>query len=265
MLLTVQPRLSRQLFTLIPVLLVLLGALLVVPAAQAQTLDATAALNSTSNGFRVNEGGGGDISTGWTGGNLGNLWVEGEWVPYQLILTNVQSEYPDLTGLPDIKVSYDFTKSGARFVDLSRSIQVGQQALTDDQAWPNDAGQPYPMTTKAQIKAAQNDVGNADPLENAWQLGGAGNFQLLNLPNTQVNRAVDGSAGTTIEERRIFTITRNDLIAAGIPTDANTIVVYYQLHESRSFVWNNSLQAALAGAPTGDWGGYLYDDAGFAT
>lgn len=253
------------LFGLIPSLLLLLAAFVAVPASNAQTLDATAALNSTSNGFRVNEGGSGAIDLGWTGGNLGNLWVEGEWVPYQLILRNVQSEYPDLTDLPDIKVSFDFTKSGARFVDLVRGIQVGQQALTDDQAWPNDAGQPYPMTTKSEIKAAQNDVGNTAPLENEWQLGGAGDFQLLSLPNTQVNRAVDGSAGTTTEERRIFTITKSDLLAAGIPADANTIVVYYQLHESRSFVWGNALQAALANSPTDAWGGYLYDDAGFAT
>lgn len=264
MLLTVT-RLSASLGRRILATLVLVLAL--VPfagVAGAQDL-ATAALNVTPYGFRANEGGNGAIDLGWTGGNLGNLWVEGEWVPYQLILTNIQSEYPNLTDLPDIKVSYDFTKSGARFVDLVRGIQAGQQALTDAQAWPNDAGQPYPMTTKAQIKAAQNDVGNTAPLENVWQLGGAGNFTFLDLPNLQVNRALDGSVGTPDVDRRMFIVTKDDLLAAGIPATANTIVIYYQLHESRSFVWSNALQAALASPPTGDWGGYLYDDVPFST
>ncbi|NIP41621.1 MAG: hypothetical protein GWN61_03470, partial [candidate division Zixibacteria bacterium] len=63
------------------------------------------ATSITSTGFRANEGGGGALSTQWTTGNLGNTWAEGEWVPYQLIIENVQTDYPNLHGFPNIVMS----------------------------------------------------------------------------------------------------------------------------------------------------------------
>ena len=42
--------------------------------------DAPLAAKVTSLGFRANEGGGGKLDLGYTGGNLGNTWTEGEWV-----------------------------------------------------------------------------------------------------------------------------------------------------------------------------------------
>ncbi|HEY3215373.1 MAG TPA: hypothetical protein VGK93_02665, partial [Candidatus Eisenbacteria bacterium] len=207
-------------------------------------------LNVTSLGYRANEGGGGAISTGWTGGNLGNTWSEGEWVAYQLVLDNVQTTYPGLVGLPDIVMSYDFTKSDARFIDLVRGLQAGTVQRTDLQGWVNDAGAALPVTTRAEIEKAQNDIDNFGPLDNVW-IG----FQLLNLPTSQINRDLLGLDGTPTTERRIWRVTRANLIAAGIPTSANKIVIYFQLHESRTFIWQNHLQSGYNASPTAVWGG----------
>ncbi|MBW6519292.1 MAG: DUF11 domain-containing protein [ANME-2 cluster archaeon] len=220
---------------------------------------ASAVMQITLNGFRANEGGGGLLDLGWTGGNLGNTWAEGEWVPYKLVLTNVQDDYPDLDNLY-INISYDFTNSNKRFVDLVRGIQADTTDLNDSQGWPYNGGDAYLLTTRAQIEAAQNDIDNTPPLDNNW----AG-FTLLNLPPEQINRALDGGIGTPTDAVRMFIITKQDLLNAGIPETANTIVIYWQLHESRSFIWNNTLQPGYDASPTNDWGGYLYNMSGFST
>jgi hypothetical protein len=41
------------------------------------------------------------------------------------------------------------------------------------------------------------------------------------------------------------------------------LVFYFQLHESRTFVWQNSLQENYDAFPTDDWGGYLYNTDGW--
>ncbi len=225
-------------------------------------LSATAfgqATSITSLGYRANEGGSGAITAAWTTGNLGNTWAEGEWVAYQLLITDVQTDYPNLDSFPDILMSYDFTSKDNRFVDLVRSIQAGTGRLVDGQGWPMDDGTAYPDTTRPELEDAQNDVGNTPPLENEWN-----GFTLLNLPNSQVNRGPDGiSQGTPTDAEHTFRITKADLVGAGIPLTADTIVIYYQLHESRSFVWANSLQDQYDQSPTDDWGGYLYSLGGF--
>jgi len=227
---------------------------------------ASANLGTTLLGFRASEGGGGKLDLGWTGGQLGNTWTEGEWVPYQLQIYNVQDDYPNLDGI-EIIVSYDFTrtqKNYPRFIDLVRDLQVtnstvdGAADLTDMQGWPRDDGTAYPMTTRQEIEEAQNDIGNTDPLENTWP-----GFTLLNLPNNQVNRALDGSLGTLTDQLRTFKITKFDLVTAGIPVSADYIVIYWQLHESRTFIWDNGLQAGYADPPTDAWGGYVYGNPPF--
>ncbi len=198
------------------------------------------------------------LSIGWVEGNLGDSWEEGEWVPYQLVISNVQTDYPNLTGFPDIQMSYDFTHHGTRFVDLVRGTQVGTAMLTNAQGWPMDSGSPYPMTSEPEVEAAQNDIGNTAPLENVWS-----GFTLLDLPDEQINRDQAGTVGTPTDEVHTFRITVADLLAAGLSPTANTIVIYYQLHESRSFIWQNSLQKYYSddytpGTETDGWGGYLY-------
>ena len=216
------------------------------------------ATSITSTGFRASEGGGGALSTQWVTGNLGNTWSEGEWVPYQLIISNVQTNYPNLNNFPNIVMSYDFTGGGdKRFVDLVRSIQAGTAQLTNAQGWPQDAGTAYPMATRAQIENAQNDFGNTGDLENIWP-----SFANLDLPDSQMNRFhLNDSTftdGTVTDAEHAFYITKQDLLDAGVPTSANTIIIYYQLHESRTFVWQNSLQEQYDQPQTDGWGGYLY-------
>jgi hypothetical protein len=219
-------------------------------------------------GYRANEGGGGALDVKWTKGNLGNTWAEGEWVAYKLVLSNVQTNYPNFAGLPDLRLSFDFTNKGNRFIDLIRGIQVSTSDLNDSEGWPNDAGAALPLTTRGEIEEAQNDIGNAGDLENVWSA-----FDLLRTAapvsfgsqiSSLVNRDLAGNDGTPADERHTFTVPVASLLEAGIPATANTIVVYFQLHESRSFIWFNSLQSGYDQFPSDDWGGYLYSIAAYA-
>jgi len=218
------------------VLLSLVLALSVVMATSTQ------AMKITSLGYKPEETGGG----GWTGGNLGKTWAEGEWVPYQLVLAEVDTS---LLGLDSIVISFDFNNSGNRFIDLVRGIQVGTSRLGPTQAWPKPDGSAFPIGTRAEIEIAQND-----PDENVWT-----GFAHLNLPNEQVNRTMSGAVDVPPGEGvHIFKVYKSDLLAAGIDPNEDTVVVYYHLHESRTFIWQNRLQATYDSPPTDGWGGYLY-------
>jgi hypothetical protein len=226
------------------------------------TLAAKPATNSpgkvTSLGYRANEKGNGALNLEWTGGNLGNTWAEGEWVAYQLVMEKIA---PGLAGLDSIVISFDFTRYGGggvadRFVDLVRGIQVGTVPRDDTQGWVAPGGGAFPVATREQVEIAQNH-----PLENVWS-----DFTLLNLPTSQINLTLDGGADTPDgEQRHIFKIYKSQLTAAGIDGDAPTVVIYYQLHESRTFIWENQLQAGYNAPPTDVWGGYLYGTDGWPT
>ena len=73
-----------------------------------------------------------------------------------------------------------------------------------------------------------------------------------------------GNDGTPADERHTFIVPIQALLEAGIAASADTIVIYWQLHESRSFVWANSLQEQYDAPPADDWGGYLYSVASYA-
>jgi len=205
-----------------------------------------AKMKITSLGYKPEVGGGG----AWTGGNLGKTWAEGEWVPYQLILADVGA---GLAKLDSIMISFDFSipHSGDvyRFVDLVRGVQVGTTPLGPTQAWPKPDGSAFPVGTRAEIEIAQNH-----PLENVWS-----HFSHLNLPNEQVNRTMSGGLDVPPgEQKHILKIYKSDLLLAGIDPNEDTVVIYYQLHESRTFIWQNRLQANYAMPPADVWGGYLY-------
>lgn len=205
-------------------------------------------------GYRANEGGGGAISTPWTKGNLGNTWAEGEWVPYQFVVENPAG--PAFADADSFIISFDFTRFGGggvpfRFIDLIRSIQVGTVPRNDDQGWVQADGSAFPDATRPQIEIAQNDVG-----ENEWT-----GFHLLNLPQSQVNLTLAGSLDTPPgEDRHIFYVKRTDLEPFGLE-DEPLLVFYFQMHESRTFIWQNSLQEGYDTPPTDDMGGYLYNAA----
>jgi hypothetical protein len=224
------------------------------PTAWAQDFSATLL------GYRVHVGPGGLVSSQWSNGTLGETWDEGDWVPYQLILNNVQSAYPNLNGLTEIKISFDFTRNGARYIDLVRGIQIGLVPLNNQQGWPADDGTSLPLTSIQAADDAESDFGNTPPLENQW-LG----FELLNLPNSRVMRSLINTDGSPTEARRKLVVTKNDLLSHGISYNSNTIVLYFQIHESRTIVWSNAKQAAYDATPADLWGGYLYGDPPFST
>ncbi|MGB2981401.1 MAG: FlgD immunoglobulin-like domain containing protein, partial [Candidatus Zixiibacteriota bacterium] len=121
--------------------------------------------------------------------------------------------------------------------------------LSPAQAWPKPDGSAFPVGTRAEIEIAQNH-----PLENVWS-----HFSHLNLPNDQVNRTMSGGLDVPPGEgKHIFKVYKSDLLAAGIDINEDTVVVYYQLHESRTFIWQNRLQATYDSPPADGWGGYLY-------
>ncbi|MFC2050840.1 SdrD B-like domain-containing protein, partial [Chloroflexota bacterium] len=211
---------------------------------------AAPATTFTFNGFNASVG---TPQIGWTTGNLGKTWTEGNWVPYQLIIDNVQTDYPDLVDFPGIGIQFDYTVGDTRFVDMIRSVQIGTTILTDTQGWPQSDGTPYPMGNLAQLKAAQNSTN-----ESAWS-----GFALLNTtpdwsPTTQVNIPISGSPpGTTTDGQHQFTMTASQ-IKALVPSTTNTIVIYFQLHESQTLIWLNGLESGYNAAPTHVWGGWLY-------
>jgi hypothetical protein len=119
--------------------------------------------NFSLNGYRVNVGGGGAFTANWTGGDLGNTWEEGDWVSYTLTITNVQTDYPSLAGLPDLVLGYHFFDSVHNdiFIDLVRDIQVGTTTLDDAHGFPTAGGGPQANTY------AGAHTGQLDPAEHA--------------------------------------------------------------------------------------------------
>ncbi|PLX30585.1 MAG: hypothetical protein C0600_07960, partial [Ignavibacteria bacterium] len=215
-------------------------------------------------GFRASLNNQGNISAAtWVTGNLGNAWDEGEWVPYCLTLKNVDMTVGSQNFSP-IVISYDFTKGNpaARFIDLVRGVQVGVTGSAyfplgvnpnTGIGWPSPTGTPCPLTTAAELTDAQNCQD-----ANVWGSGTAA-WKLLSLPNSQMNRDVNGNLGTVTEAQRYFTVTYGDLTTAGISSSyQGPMQIYFCLHLSQTFIWNLSLQDQLDTPPTDSWGGYLY-------
>ena len=227
-------------------------------------------------GFRASVNNQGNISQiGWTTGNLGNAWDEGEWVPYCLSLKNVDMTVGASNFTP-IRIKYDFTSANpaVRFVDLVRGVQVGVTGsiyfplgsnTTGDYGWPSPAGPPLngapcPLTTASELTDAQNCQD-----ANVWGGTAANAWKLLTLPQTQMNRDLTtsplqyGGTGSPTDAEHCFTITYGDLTAAGISaTYQGPMQIYFCLHLSQTFIWSLSLQDQLDVSPTDDWGGYLY-------
>jgi len=208
-------------------------------------------------GFRADTTGNGTLNVGWSTGNLGNTWSEGEWVPYLLELKNVNINN---TNFSDITICYDFTAGNlnARFVDLVRAIQIGTTGLSNNQGWPSDTnGTSYSLTTRPQLEVAQNGQGITNGVEHRWS-----GYQLLAIDTSQLNLNTNGQKGGPTDGTHCFTITRQDIINAygglnNVP-NSTTFYIYFHLHLSQTFIWNNSLQAQLNQPPTDFWGGYAY-------
>jgi hypothetical protein len=211
-------------------------------------------------GFGANiTGGGSSLNYGWTTGNLGDTWQEGEWVPYQLELKNVDLSNPNFT---DIVINWDFTKGNqnARYIDLVRGIQVGTIARNDTQGWPFLNGTAMPHANLVNLNIAQNGQGITGGVEHVWS-----GFYKLTLPNNQVNFG----PGLVTDALHSIRITKTDIINAfggNMPSPApTTLVLYFNLHLAQSFIWQYSLQSQFNAPPTNNWGGYLYANAPYST
>ena len=99
---------ARSILTFTMTMVVVLSLLLPIGALNPTPVSAQPPTKFNLEGYRANVGGGGSLNTGWRGGELGNTWREGEWVPYKLVITDVQNGYPLLAGFPDLVISYDF-------------------------------------------------------------------------------------------------------------------------------------------------------------
>ena len=224
----------------------------------AETHFADPTMGLTCEGYNIPTEGGFKVE--WVTGNLGKSYDEGEWVPYQFTFTGIQAANPvlGLLGIGNLTIGWDFTggnkADSPRFGDLVRDIQVGTTKLTNDQGFPKSDGTAYDIPTLADANLPQND-----PNEYQWN-----GFTLLNLPNSQVNIPLSGSP-TVTDDVHVFVVTPAQLIAAGILNTADAFTIYFQIHESRTFVWNNSLQSQYDQAPTDAWGGWLYGESPYIT
>jgi hypothetical protein len=178
---------------------------------------------------------------GWARGNSDKGWLEGTWIPCKLVITNVQDDHPNLAGFPDVYIEYSFTGGGSnkpRFIDLVRDIQIGTADLADSQGWPKLDGTEYPQTTLAEVREAQTspDGGtwpgfvDADTLTD-WD------------PSDQINILPDDSVTSSTLQ---FWLTSAQIAEAVVDSTTDTIVIYFQFHLSRTFVWNNGLQEQYA-------------------
>lgn len=224
--------------------------------------------------------------------------AEGEWLPVQVKLTNIQADYPGLAGLV-FEVEYTFTKGGARFFDAVRSVQVSENItvaqngklgfpLDDtDVAYPTASGNAWDISTRAGIEAAQNNpfdywwdspVGSVNtgfiPVEYGKDKNGNGVVGDIpsELPLTQVNvpiaadltdepgeKTINGVQGFSFDDdEHRFYITGEQLVALGISPNVNNLVLYFQLHLARTSVWSQGNMKYFADSKA-NHGCWIYD------
>jgi hypothetical protein len=225
----------------------------------------------TATGYGIAEN---NLKSGWTTGNLGKTYEEGEWVPFQTIVKNV-----DWNQLNNLGAAFDFYDDG-RFYDLVRNISVGVTELSSNQGFPGSiAGEPADISTLAKLNLAQRN-----PEE--WFFDGFAPVLPFIIADgtveTQINVPMPGDTSSEMNEVRAFYVTKDQILRAlddeglttyGDPsTYPKTIVLYFQLHLSRTWLWNNlydydgdldtpgepSLATVYDGPPTDVWGGHVY-------
>jgi hypothetical protein len=212
------------------------------------------------------------VSVSWGRGNSAKGWIEGAWYPIILKIPNAQVEYgTNLTNLPDMYIAFDFyNAAGAKqgvYADLVRSIQIGVTDLNDGAhdswGWPQANGTPYPSANLVQVRVAQTAAG-----ENAWtgftlaKTVGLNAQTQVNFPVTANPSELGTPPGTTTADKHQFMVTGNQIraaLSAQGNLGTNMIVIYFQLHLARTFVWSHHLESQYATNPTtASYGGWLY-------
>ena len=242
-------------------LLAKLLILVLIFATSMPSLTAFAASDNTVSayGYNINN----KYQGSWSKGNLGPNYQEGEWVAFQTQV--IQVDWENLTNLG---VRFDFYDNDAIFYDLIRNISVGTELLPADHGFPNELGDPYVISDEASANTAQRE-----PNEYIFN-----EFKKMDIPPSQLNVANDLTKGTITDNSRTFYVTKDQLIDAiekydeydedNLPTD---IVLYFQLHLARTWIWNNTNGGGFAlarsygeiSSPTYDWGGHIYNDPSF--
>ena len=153
-------------------------------------------------------------SASWATGNLGSLYVEGDWVSYQLVLTSSSKAW----GKP-FDISWNFYQSSADavFIDGFKNFQVGAVALPNGQPVPS-SGWGTPLTVGTEI------VNYQDPYP-------AGTTETPAIPAGDHRFTVDLPAGLW---------------------SGSQIVLFYQAHLTLDIVWFNGLETNLPTALDGD-------------
>jgi len=216
----------------------------------------------------------------WDKGNLQNGWAEGEWVPYQLLITDV-----DMDDLSGYVVEYDVynPQKNAQFVDLVRGFQIKFTSEDLDpteanlfrlqntnQGWPNYT---LPTGTFPTIEAYNTGIDAVEVAQNAEMdipealgegtlnnaqivaLDTVGDiwpgFRWLDISYDQINLGAPLSDTPDSETEfnalqpsdsfGYFIITKDDLRRAGVPENTTTLVLYFQFHLSRTSLWSSGL------------------------
>ncbi|MCK5762595.1 MAG: hypothetical protein KAH05_00605, partial [Clostridiales bacterium] len=217
----------------------------------------------------------------WTTGNLGKTYEEGEWVAFQTEIRNINWSETDPNGLFKIGVEFDFYDIG-RYFDLVRNVSVGLELLPNTHGFPAaglsmtepSPGGAMPLGDKTEVNVAQRDPNN--PYEHYFD-----GFALINKTiniTSQMNIAMDDGTDTDTDATRKFCIEVDQIKKAywdeygiDITESNNKIVLYFQLHLSRTWLWNNesdfgdpidyeTLAYVYTQQPTDKWGGYVYDE-----
>jgi hypothetical protein len=166
----------------------------------------------------------------WDKGNLQKEWREGDWVSYVFVL-NGYGEAPLPSGF---KIRYDTLQasSGAILVDLVRNFSYKIRAPYSGSGYPTDV-------TPANFETWRD--GTWVPSEVNVPCDNAGN------PITNDEAAPGDFAYFTLDSSAFGTI----------PT-GQSLVIYFELHLARTFVWSNGLESGYNSAPYNAWGGTRY-------
>jgi hypothetical protein len=206
---------------------------------------------------------------GWGRGNSQKGWEEGAWVPVKLNVSNVQTDYENLEGFPDVYIGFDYTSHDCRFVDLIRDIQIGASDLNDTYGWPQLTGEPYDtgspddLPTIAEVRAAQYSeeeaAWNYDDFVLANTLSTWDYEAQVNLPEGPTDSSLGDPPGAVDDGKHQFVI-YGDQIREALEGHEGTenVVIYFQAHLARTFVWSRGLEDGYDVDPTNSWGGWLY-------
>ena len=167
----------------------------------------------------------------WTKGDLGKNWREGDWVSYVFILNGY-----DGAPLPNgFKIRYDFLQasSGSILVDLARNFSYKFRDPYSGSGIPTDV-------TPANFQIWRDATFTPSQ---------------INIPCAGDGTPITPDDQTNPSSFAYFTL---DSSAFGTIPTGKSLVIYFELHLARTFVWSNGLESLYNTAPYNAWGGARY-------